>query len=228
MNTYLGLVKTWVATILVLVVFTPEAQSSRIARRAQTICNPLQGASVIAHCMVTNKSKDPILILDHPLTLEGKLPGKGYFPIPSGGERSENVFEYVPLKEVWPGILGEPVRHLGTGALNSLILLAPGSKASFEVEWQEAQEVISSLKGLRARVKLMLLEKPRPGSDWSRKVERICGIKLPDFSKLMPRKAFALTTVRRETWEASAENSCEAAISEGFSYTYSNEIVLRD
>lgn len=150
MNTHLGLAKIWIAIILGFIVFTPEAQSSRIAGRAQIVCSPLQGASVIAHCTVTNASKDPILILNQPLTAEGKLPGKGYFPIPSGGERSENVFEYVAQNEAWPGILGEPVRHLHPDALRSLILLAPGSKASFQVEWQEAQEVVSSLKGLRA------------------------------------------------------------------------------
>lgn len=109
-------------------------------------------------CELSNKDDYTYIMLSAPLFLEGPSKSDNYLYLFVGGERKENVLQYVPraVGTLDLPVLAKPVIHLSHQDLNSLVRLDSGKKISFSVRWASGSDIVGSLGALLARVKMIV------------------------------------------------------------------------
>lgn len=177
---------------------------------------------------VEELDEQKIFMLGGPLSLEGPLPDQtDYWYNYSGGERSENVLEYIPARRKKPGILFKPLRYIRPVDLQKLVSLMPGSVARLDITWGDCQRVSRHFGGLRARVKLMILREAKRGGGWEEEVARNCGGDVPRSIKLNSPGSLSLQTIRRDRLEPVPTDPCGEVVSGAFDYGYSGEFIIK-
>ena len=179
-------------------------------------------------CTLKNNTKDHLLLLTTPVALQGAMPGQsGYFHVPSGGDRKENVLEYVPHDKSWPGILGHPFRYIKHSELRSLNVVASGSLTHVKINWSAGGQVSRSFGGLRARVKLAFLRLDGREVAWRNAIRTVCRVQPPPQLTFRKSTWIDLSTVRHSGFEKIREDRCGEAISTPFEDIYSSDFFVR-